>query len=116
MLAPGSIEFKQASASARGLVLAGVALVSMMAASCGEEEPTDYTAAHREAFLSACSRPLDDPRLLSDVCGCVYDRIEDEMSFTEFERISGRIVAPGAELPGGIADMVAECFVSEADL
>ncbi len=112
----------------------------MSLAACSEEVPTDYTAAHREAFLAACSRPIDDPRLLSDVCGCVYDRIEDEVSFDRFQQMSERLAeapsststpesdddaavdgsgdttATGAALPDEIARLVAECFTVEADL
>ncbi len=121
-------------------VLAGLATAGL--AACSDDEPVDYTAAHREAFLAACSRPLDDPRLLSDVCGCVYDRVEDEVSFGEFQRLdsllAGEAAAAGVvadtdadgadadgavappttatELPTEIAQLVADCFTTEADL
>jgi len=96
--------------------LAVVAALFFVLVGCSEEEPTDYSATHREAFLDACSRPLDDPRLLSDVCGCVYDRIEDEVPFDQFQTISDGLLAPGADLPEEITEMVADCFVEEADL
>ena len=91
-------------------------------AGCGEEAPADYTAAHREAFLAACSSPLDDPRLLSDICVCVYDRLESEVSFTRFQAISDSLAILDAEttdppdMPDEVADAVADCFLSEADL
>ncbi len=144
------------------LTVVGLGLVLILSG-CSEEEPTDYTSAHREAFLAACSRPLDDPRLLSDVCGCVYDRVEDEIRFDDFQQMSERLAvstsgtvaggtastadsepvpdsstttddeseggsgegsdttadssdADGAGLPPEIAQLVADCFRSEADL
>ncbi len=101
------------------LALALIALVGLAAASCGDEVATDYTSAHRDAFLAACSSPLDDPRLLSDICVCVYDRLEDEISFSRFEAISESLVTvDGSEppLPDEVVDAIADCFVSEADL
>ena len=114
------------------MVVIGAVMMLIGLAACSEEVPTDYTVAHREAFLAACSRPLDDPRLLSDVCGCVYDRIEDEIPFAEFERMSEQLAGTAAvaatstsiagveetkpPLPSGIAALVADCFTAEADL
>lgn len=123
----------------RVVALATVGLVAVALAGCSDEIPTDYTAEHREAFLAACSRPLDDPRLLSDVCGCVYDRIEDEVPFDEFQRLDARLAgiptetaavatdtsvadaevissATGNELPVDVARLIADCFTLEADL
>lgn len=118
-------------------VMTGVVLLLFGLTACSEELPTDYTAAHREAFLAACSRPVDDPRLLSDVCVCVYDRIEDQVAFNEFLRMSERLAgsvasttapAPDSadetgevsavveDLPDDITRMVADCFTTEADL
>jgi len=98
------------------LALAVVLLAAMATAACGQDEATDYTSAHRDAFLAACSRPLDDPRLLSDVCACVYDEMEQEIPFSEFERISEALESPSTPLPDEIAQAVADCFVREADL
>ena len=127
-------------AEGRPSALVGVVAAVLLAlglAACSEEVVTDYSAVHRDAFLDACSRPLDDPRLLSDVCVCVYDRIEDEVPFDEFEQMSERLAgstaaaastttntsgeadveqAADADLPDDIAIMVADCFTAEADL
>lgn len=98
-------------------------------AGCGEEAiPTNYTASNRDAFLTACSQPLDDPRLLTEVCGCVYDRLEDELSFDEFVDLNQDLTIPETEegddaapsistvLPDEVNAIVADCFVEEADL
>lgn len=134
---PDRLADRVVALAAVGLV--AVAVVAVGLAACSDEIPTDYTAAHREAFLAACSRPVDDPRLLSDVCGCVYDHIEDEVPFDEFQRIDARLAgiptettavatdtgaaetevtstAAGNELPVEVARLVADCFTLEADL
>ncbi len=134
----GQVKFGPNRAAIRVVVIASIGLSGIGLMACSEDVPTDYTAAHREAFLAACSRPIDDPRLLSDICGCVYDRMEGEMPFDEFQRISERLAttpaatadvetdtsaeseaAPliaGAGLPDDIARLVADCFTLEADL
>lgn len=132
------VRFRPDHIATRLTVIVAVALSAVCLTACSEEVPTDYTAAHRDAFLAACSRPLDDPRLLSDVCACVYDRIEDELPFAEFQRIDERLAGTPAatagvatdtssadrevtpstveELPVEIARLVADCFTLEADL
>lgn len=99
-----------------GLFLGAVALLA-----CSEEVATDYTSAHRDAFLTACASPLEDPRLLGDVCVCVYDRLESEISFTRFLAISetfaiGDGALGPAPMPDELTEAVADCVVSEADL
>jgi len=98
-----------------------VAAITFGLAACGEEEPANYTSAHRDAFLSACSRPLDDPRLLSDICVCVYDRLESEIPFARFVEISESLVVAEGDvgpvaLPEPVAEIIADCFLVEADL
>jgi hypothetical protein len=98
-----------------------LAVVAVVLFGCSAEEPTDYTSAHRDAFLAACSSPLEDPRLLSDVCVCVYDRLESEVSFPRFVAISEALAAAEssvdpASMPDELADAVADCMISEADL
>lgn len=112
----------------RTIAAVSVAAIIVLAG-CGESEPpTDYTSANRNAFLAACSRPLDDPRLLSEVCDCVYDRLELEMPFDEFVELSEALIppetevdgaapsAPPATVPEEVTAIVADCFVEEADL
>jgi hypothetical protein len=106
--------------AARALAIGCLTVVGLVG--CGEDVATDYTSAHREGFLAACSNPLDDPRLLSDICVCVYERLESEISFTRFEAISESLTTLGddsadpPELPEEVAEAVADCFLSEADL
>lgn len=105
-------------------------VVAVLLGACGEtQDPTDYAIENRNDFLTACARPLDDPRLLNDVCACTYDRIEAEYRFDEFAELDEELVAArlaestqaaagGATsgLPQEIIDIVADCFVEEAGL
>jgi len=97
------------------------AIAALFLFGCSEEVATDYSSAHRDAFLAACSSPLEDPRLLVDVCVCVYDHLESEVSFPRFVAISEALVAVDgvvgqASMPDELADAVADCVISEADL
>ena len=97
------------------------AIAALFLFGCSEEVATDYSSAHRDAFLAACSSPLEDPRLLVDVCDCVYDYLESEVSFPRFVAISEALVAVDgvvgqASMPDELADAVADCVISEADL
>jgi len=112
-----------------GLVVAG----ALVGAGCGDEQlPTDYGLENRAGFLTACARPLDDPRLLNDICACAYDQIEAEYRFDEFVEIDAELAAaqlagisspdaddePDAEvvLPEEITKILAECIIEEAEL
>lgn len=116
------------------VAMAAVASLAMVLAGCGaDQEPTDYAIENRNDFLVACARPLNDPRLLNDVCACAYDRIEMEYSFDDFVELDARLTADrqadaadlevsGADtstpsdLPAEIIEIVADCFIEEADL
>ncbi len=104
-------------------------VITVLLVGCADDEtPTNYTSANRDAFLTACSQPLDDPRLISEVCGCVYERLEFEMSFDDFVELDEALTPPEVEddesnpvtppvtLPDEMTDIVADCFVEEADL
>ncbi len=128
---------RRAPAFRLGLISVGALVVS----GCGGDlEPTDYAVENRTGFLTACARPLDDPRLLNDVCACAYDRIEAELRFDEFveldadlleltETASSETESSGTALSGAtvtgdevqglpeeIVQIIADCFVEEAGL
>lgn len=93
-------------------------LLAVGVAGCGEEPVVeDFTAANQDAFLTACARPIDDPRLLSDVCRCVFDRAEDELGYERFNAIDAELRAdPTAELPEDVVDILTDCFIDESGL
>jgi hypothetical protein len=85
---------------------------------CGSEvDATDYTEKNREAFLTACTIPGEDPTLIRDVCECTYDRIEASVPFADFVAIEERLQLDSlAPLPEEITELMADCFVEVADL
>ncbi len=112
--------------------IGGLVLAALGSVACGSDlEPTDYAVENRTGFLTACARPLDDPRLLNDVCACAYDRIENELRFDEFVELDTELLVDtesaasqaevpqqveSVELPDEIVDIIADCFVEEAGL
>ena len=96
-----------------GLVLG----VAIGLAGCAEEEPEDFTAGTRSAFLAACTEPLADSRLTSAICGCVFEESQARLSFDRFEAIDSELVLdPEVELPDDVAAIVAACVIEEAGL
>lgn len=86
---------------------------------CGSDGSTDvdYTAQNREAFLAACTDAAVDDRLVRDVCECTYAKLVESVNVDELARIEETLrLDTLASLPDVVADHVAECVVSEADL
>lgn len=92
--------------------------VATATSACGADvEATGYSAETRDAFLTACTRPGDDPRMVRDVCECTYDLIEANVAFADFVAIEESLQVDGlAPVPDLIAGFVAECFVEEVEL
>ncbi|MEM7275489.1 MAG: hypothetical protein AAF547_20605 [Actinomycetota bacterium] len=98
-------------------LLASAVLAAAMLVACGEDPQTDFTPANRSDFMAACSQPLDDGPLITSVCQCVFERSQDEIPFADFAEIDAALRAdPAAVLPVEITDLVAECFIEEAEL
>ncbi|MDH3681267.1 MAG: hypothetical protein OEV40_15110 [Acidimicrobiia bacterium] len=89
-----------------------------LAVACGADvDATDYRAENRDAFLTACTKPGSDPRMIRDVCECTYEQIEANVAFSDFVALEESLEVDGlASLPDVIAGFVAECFVDEVDL
>lgn len=103
---------------ARWALVAGPLVVGLVGlGACSEEEPEDFTADTRSAFLAACTEPLADSRLISAICGCVFEESQGALSFERFEAIDSELVLdPEADLPDEVAEIVARCFIEEAEL
>jgi hypothetical protein len=97
---------------------AGAAVVVAALAACGSDvTATNYTDENREAFLTACTIPGEDPTLIRDVCECTYDEIEATVPFADFVAMEERLAFDSlAPLPDEITELMADCFVSIADL
>lgn len=85
---------------------------------CGDEPVVeDFATTNEEGFLTACAQPIDDPRLVSDVCRCVYDRIEDETSYDDFATMDLALSTnPTAALPDELVEAISDCFAAESGL
>lgn len=85
-------------------------------ASCGEDPPETFTLDNRDGFLAACVDSEIDTELVGAVCECVIDELES-FDFDDFESLDAALVEdPEAQLPGAVADVVADCFIEAAEL
>ena len=86
-------------------------------AACSVEEPTEFTDENRSGFMAACNLPFEDPQLVTAVCGCAFARTEEELSFGRFAAIEEQLKEdPEQQLPAEISEIIAECFIAEAEL
>ncbi len=67
--------------------------------------------------MAACSVPVDDSRLISDICQCVFDRTQEEIPFGRFTAIDTQLKEnPERLLSNEINAIIAECVIDEAEL
>lgn len=91
--------------------------IGLLGAACSEEEPTDFSADNRSGFMAACSLPLDDSRLVSDICQCVFEETQDEIPFSQFAATDARLKeTPERLLTDQITGIIADCVIEEAEL
>lgn len=105
-----------------------VAVLALLVAACAEDEPEEFTADTETGFLAACTEPLEDSRLISAVCACVFDETQAQLSFQRFRAIDDELIAradgegdgsDGAdadELPDDLAEIIAACIITEYEL
>lgn len=97
-------------------VLALVLAVGVVLAGCADEEPEDFTVDNRNGFMAACTRPVEDSRVTTAVCQCVFDATTD-LEFGRFVEIDDILVAdPEADLPDELVEIIADCYVAESGL
>ena len=74
-------------------------------------------ASTKSTDLGACTEPLADSRLVSAICGCIFEETQVQLTFERFETIDSELVLdPEASLPDDIAGIVADCVIEEAEL
>lgn len=89
----------------------------LLAAGCGEDAPSDYSAENKDAFLAACTDAVGDDLLQQRVCLCVFEESSNEIPFERFVEIDDVFAGdPVAPLPDDLAALVARCVIDEADL
>jgi hypothetical protein len=83
----------------------------------GDVDDAGYTVDNRRAFLTACTESLQDSTLVRDVCECAYDEIRRSLPYNEFVELDDNLEVDSlAPVPNSVLDLVADCFVVEADL
>lgn len=102
----------------RSFALIWVTAIALAASGCGTEEPpAGFSAQLRDDFLTACTDSLNDPEIVTDVCKCVFDKSQRELSISVFASYEAALKNdPTAKLPPAIADMMARCVLEESGL
>ncbi|MGI9598405.1 MAG: hypothetical protein ACR2QK_19730 [Acidimicrobiales bacterium] len=96
---------------------AAMVVLGLLTAACGDDPPTDFTADTRTGFMAACSVPLDDSRLVSDICQCVFEQTQNEIPFTRFSATDRQLKEdPERVLSAEINGIIADCIIEEAEL
>lgn len=95
-----------------------VAVVAVFGVGCGDEVvETSYTELNRDAFMAACTDGSVDLRLVGDVCECTYDEIETNLALEDLIALEESLKLDSlSPLPESVAEILADCFVAEADL
>jgi hypothetical protein len=83
-------------------VIAGLALFTLIAA-CGDDQSTGYDDRVEREFLAACAAATP-----AEVCGCLYDRIADEIPFERFEEIDRDLTDP-SKVPDDVTALAIGC-------
>ena len=72
----------------------------------GDEAPTGYGAELRADFVEECT----DAGTAPEVCGCLYDRIEAEISFESFRELDEQLRSGDTrEVPVAIEAIAVGC-------
>lgn len=95
-----------------------VTAMALLASACGgAPTPAGYTALIRTDFLTACTDSLTDSEIVTDVCKCVFDKAQREVSISVFNSYENTLKNdPTAGLPGPLRDMLARCVLEESGL
>ena len=71
--------------------------------------PSNFDDETAEAFVRACAEPAKGKGLPEDVCRCAYERIADELTFAEFEKLDEDLIDDPDKIPDVVADAFAAC-------
>lgn len=90
-------------------VTAAFLLLVALLAGCGDDGPSDYSDATRDAFMAGCLEDNTDPDL-ADVCECTYDTAVDELPFEQFQAAERRLQQGSTDIPDEISEIIIECI------
>jgi hypothetical protein len=79
--------------------------------------PEDYTATSEgnpqpvteQNFMDACVSAEGDDAGAEDRCGCIYDRIVEEVPFEDFQEFDDRLAADPTDVPDVYTELAADC-------
>lgn len=99
-----------------GIVAFGLGLLLGLAA-CSTDAQTEFTVDNESGFMAACTAAIEDTRLVSGICQCVFEQTEAQIPFAEFSATDDELVeSPDLELPQEITDIIAQCVIEEGEL
>ncbi len=94
-----------------------VAILALAFSACGGDEPLNYTLETRENFLAACTDPLNDSRLVTELCECTFAAAQEKLSFARFSELEDRMRNNlNASIGAAMNSALAQCVLQEADL
>ena len=96
--------------------LLGFVFVVTLAA-CSADTQTEFTVDNESGFMAACTAAIEDSRLVSGICQCVFEQTEAQIPFAEFSATDDELVeSPDLALPQEITDIIAQCVIEEGEL
>ncbi len=97
---------------------AALVAVAVLASACGTDEPpVTFSAELRSDFLRACNDGLGDPEIVGEVCKCVFDKSQRELSISVFASYETALKNdPNGDLPEVLQEMMATCVLEESGL
>ncbi|CAN5616149.1 hypothetical protein BH20ACT2_BH20ACT2_25240 [soil metagenome] len=74
----------------------------------GGGPPEGYNAGLKEDFVASCTQGGGGD---TELCGCAYDEIEENVSFERYREITDRLRDEPAELPDDFVEAYTTCEV-----
>ena len=88
--------------------IASLVAAVLLAVGCGDSRAQTYSDETESGFMASCVPTQREGE--EDICKCIYDTMEEEVPFAEFEVVD-RLLADDdeAELPDAVNDLVIDC-------
>ena len=91
-----------------------VVVAALLVTACSDDPPDGYGADVEESFLETCRSGSGED--LTDVCQCIYDRVEAEVPFEEFRSVDEALAEdPTSDLPPEFVDIYTDCVLEAAE-
>jgi hypothetical protein len=86
---------------------AAVTTVGLLAAGCGDDLPAPDRSATERMFLETCAP--GEPPLEEEVCRCAFERIVEDLSAAELERLDRNLRDEPDTIPSAITEAALDC-------